>query len=104
MTKIRPYNMVAHNFNHTIWLKTPNPSWTKIGDLATGRNGHAAIISGSQIMIVGGDTDDPNQWPAVTEVWDLEKNFGHVINPSLPRTNYSWGVALFLVDDDFCKK
>ena len=78
--------------------------WAKIGDLATGRNGHAAIISGSRIMIVGGDTDDPNQWPAVTEVWDLENNFGEVINPSLPRTNYSWGVALFLVTDEFCKR
>ena len=55
-------------------------------------------------MIVGGDTDDPNQWPAVTEVWDLENNVGEVINPTLPRTNYSWGVALFLVTDDFCKR
>ena len=81
-----------------------NMRWTKIGDLATGRNGHGAIISGSKIMIVGGDTDDPNQWPAGTEVWDLENNVGEVIDPSLPRTNYSWGVALFLVTDDFCRK
>ena len=84
--------------------KNLNMRWTKIGDLATGRNGHGAIISGSKIMIVGGDTDDPNQWPAVTEVWDLENNVGEVINPSLPRTNYSWGVALFLVTDEFCKR
>ena len=41
---------------------------------------------------------------AVSEVWDLADEKNKVIAPSLPRFHYSYGIALFPVNSDFCRK
>ena len=51
---------------------------------------------------------DHNPWKyfsdAITEVWELVDKNNAVINPSLPHYHYYYGVALFPVNVDFCKK
>ena len=39
---------------------------------------------------------------AETEVWDLENDSMEMITPELK--NYEYGIALFVVDSNFCKK
>ena len=41
---------------------------------------------------------------AVTEVWELADENNKVIAPSLPYNKYKFGIALFPVNSDFCKK
>ena len=41
---------------------------------------------------------------AVTEVWELADENNKVISPSLPYNRYYYGIALFPVNSDFCKK
>ena len=45
-------------------------------------------------------TDDLRE--AETEVWDLENDTMEMITPELK--NYEYGIALYVVDSDFCKK
>ena len=42
--------------------------------------------------------------PLVTEVWEVENGNNKIIEPTLPDGRYDWGVALYVVDKDFCKK
>ena len=49
----------------------------------------------------------PESWPEVwlgTEVWELENGNNRFIGPYFPDREYAWGIALYLVDKDFCKK
>ena len=39
---------------------------------------------------------------AVTEVWDFETGENEIIEPTLPRGDYAFGIALFEVDAYFC--
>ena len=39
-----------------------------------------------------------------TEVWDLINADHKVINPSLPKNSYYYGIGLYLVDLEYCKK
>ena len=39
-----------------------------------------------------------------TEVWDLENGTNKIIDPSLADNYYVNGMALYVVDGDFCKK
>ena len=39
---------------------------------------------------------------AETEVWDLENDTMEMITPELK--NYEYGIALYVVDSNFCKK
>ena len=39
-----------------------------------------------------------------TEIWEFEAGNNNVIDPSLPDWDYAYGIALFVVDADFCKK
>ena len=41
---------------------------------------------------------------AVTEVWELVDENNKVITPSLANGQYAYGIALFPVNSDFCKK
>ena len=45
-------------------------------------------------------TDDLRE--AETEIWDLENDKMEMITPELK--NYEYGIALYVVDSDFCKK
>ena len=40
----------------------------------------------------------------VTEVWELENGTNKIIEPTLPDNHYAFGIALYVVDKDFCKK
>ena len=40
---------------------------------------------------------------AVTEVWNLETNEGKTIEPTLPKRNFAFGIAMFIVDTNFCE-
>ena len=42
--------------------------------------------------------------PLVTEIWELEIGTNKIIEPTLPDDHYAWGIALYVVDKDFCKK
>ena len=39
---------------------------------------------------------------AVTEVWNFESGEGEIIEPTLPNQFYSYGMAIFEVDANFC--
>ena len=39
---------------------------------------------------------------AETELWDMENDTMETITPELKR--YEYGIALYVVDSDFCKK
>ena len=39
----------------------------------------------------------------MTEVWNLETSERKTIEPTLPKNNYEFGIALFIVDTNFCK-
>ena len=39
-----------------------------------------------------------------TEIWEFETGNYRIINPSLREGEYAGGIALFVVDADFCKK
>ena len=41
---------------------------------------------------------------ALTEVWNLVEESKQVRIPTLERNQYAYGIALFLVNRDFCKK
>jgi len=74
--------------------------WSKVGDLSTGRYGHASITDGVQTIIIGGNVSGTN---AETEIWTLENSESlQSSNPILPGGQYRYGTALFLVDSDFC--
>ena len=42
--------------------------------------------------------------PLDTEVWELENGNNKTIEPTLPNDDYAFGIALFVVEKDFCKK
>jgi len=42
--------------------------------------------------------------PLFTEVWKLENGNNKIIQPFLPDEVYAYGIALYVVDKDFCKK
>ena len=42
--------------------------------------------------------------PLVTEVWELENSNNKIIEPTLPNGHYGVGIALYVVEKDFCKK
>ena len=42
--------------------------------------------------------------PLVTEVWELENGINKIIEPTLPNGEYVNGIALYVVEKDFCKK
>ena len=41
--------------------------------------------------------------PLATEVWELESGNNKLIQPTLPDDDYGFGIALVVVDKDFCK-
>ena len=43
-----------------------------------------------------------NKFSVVTEIWDLNNGDSRVVNPTLPNSDYGWGMALYLVPVGFC--
>ena len=42
--------------------------------------------------------------PLVTEVWELENGNNKIIQPTIQDIDYAVGIALYVVEKDFCKK
>ena len=42
--------------------------------------------------------------PLVTEIWQLENGNNKIIDPTLPDFDYVAGIALYVVEKDFCQK
>ena len=81
--------------------KFTNYNWYKGGELNTGRYSHSSVTYNGITMTVGGyirSYDDD----VGTEFWDFDLFVGQELGPKLPRGDYSYGTALFLVDTDFC--
>ena len=75
-------------------------NWSKVGELNAGRYAHSSITYNEETIILGGfirSYDD-----VVTEIWDFDST--QELGPELPRGDYSYGTALFLVDIDFCNQ
>ena len=75
-------------------------NWYKIGELNTGRYSHSSVSHNGITITLGGFSrayDDVN-----TEFWDFDLSEGQEVGPELPRGDYSYGTALFLVELDFC--
>ena len=56
-------------------------------------------------MIIGGmDTVPELGDTVITEVWGFENGSNTFMEPILPKDEYAYGIALFVVNPDFCKK
>ena len=53
-------------------------------------------------MIVGGI--NPTEKTFDTELWNFDTGNKTIIQPTLPQGQYKNGLAMFIVDEDFCKK
>ena len=76
--------------------------WHQRDNLNQGRRGSRAITIGAQTMIIGGN--DLNSQNIQTEIWELDDEVYNIIQPNLTNDAYAWGLALFEVDANFCKK
>jgi len=86
-------------FTNTI-AEFKNDSWNKYGKLHRGRQAHGAITVGAITFVIGGMTEF--NMPAETEAWDLGEHSMDMITPEL--TSYEFGLGLWVVPSDFCKK
>ena len=87
------YNTIAEFRDNT---------WTQHGVLNSARRLHGSISSGSETMIIGGDDYSNGNLP--TEVWNFYNGNHRLIEPTLSSDTHRDGVALYLVDPDFCRK
>ena len=56
-------------------------------------------------MIIGGmDTVPELGDTVITEVWGFENGSNTFMEPILSKDEYAYGIALFVVDPDSCKK
>ena len=99
-----------------------NDQWRRLANLNRGRSHHGSITIGGQTMTIGGYFDNQTlvklfsgKWmtknlfkslfsPLVTEVWEFENGNSKIIQPTLPDDHYLAGIALYVVENDFCKK
>ena len=109
-------------FQKNIVAEFKNYQWRRLANLNQGRHGHGSIAIGDQTIIIGGyfnfetlvllfldNRMTKNLLKSllstlVTEVWELENGNNTIIAPTLPDGHYNYGIALYVVDKDFCKK
>jgi len=89
-------------YTKNIVAQFKNDQWRRLADLNQGRFGHNSITIGGQTMTIGGYFN--GRTPLVTEVWELENGNDKLIQPTLTDHDYAWGIALYAVEKDFCKK
>jgi len=75
--------------------------WRLLGNLFKGRERHGSIALEDKIMVIGGFTADSSD--TETEIWETINEKGSLIDPKLPHAKFVHGVALYIVDYDFCK-
>ena len=79
--------------------------WKKLSNLKQGRQTHASIMTGKNIIFVGGKTDEKH---SLIEVWDIESDKSVMkVDPSPEndyKTKFYRGIAIFPVNANFCKK
>ena len=86
-------------YDSTIAKFTDN-NWSKTGELKAGRYAHSSITYNEVTITLGGFIRSYHD--VATEIWDIDSTQGQELGPELPRGDYSYGTALFLVDIDFC--
>ena len=111
-------------YTQDIVAEFKNDQWHRLANLNQGRNVHGSMTIGGQTMIIGGRSDNQtlvyshnfsaNVWkhflskslfsPLVTEIWQLENGNNKIIDPALPDNDYVGGIALYVVEKDFCQK
>ena len=81
-----------------------NGNWKNVGNLTKALEGHGAITLGSITMVVGGfpNTGYPT-YLTNTELWNWDSLESQIIDPTLSK-DYAFGIALFLVDHNYCSK
>ena len=96
--------VIGGRFTNNIVAEFKNDQWRRLGFLNQPREGHGSITVDGQTMIIGGVEYD-HYIPMVTEVWELENGNNKISEPTLPYFfSYLYGMALYIVDKDFCKK
>ena len=95
--------VIGGRFTNSIVAEFKNDQWRRLGFLNQPREGHGSITVDGQTMIIGGVEYD-NYSPMVTEIWELENGINKISEPSLPFFPHYYGMALYIVDKDFCKK
>ena len=76
--------------------------WHRLPDLQQQRLNHGSIRMGSQAIVVGGFQSGVES--SITELWNFETGRNEAIEPTLLPSEYSKGIALYVVDSEFCKK
>ena len=76
--------------------------WHRRDNLYQGRMGSGAITVGAQTMIIGGDSF--NSQSIQTEIWKLDDEVYNITQPNLAKDAFAWGLALFEVRANYCKK
>ena len=94
-----------HAFETTIAkLDANSREWSRVGDLSSGRRGHAAIFDGTYLIVVGGEADDSEaQSQPATEVCSIASDGVTCVEQSPSLHGYETYPELFLVQHDFCK-
>jgi len=79
-----------------------NGQWRRLKDLNKGRDSHGSINIGTKTIIIGGEAISGLY--AETEVWEFETGDNNIIGATLQNNNYAYGIGLYAVNFDFCRK
>ena len=61
------------------------------------------LLTGKFIFMIGIIFHDKNTFSdAETEIWDFINESNRVIDPTLPRDRYAYGIGLYIVPFNFC--
>ena len=81
-------------------LDLSTTSWTKLGDLQTGRSGHNVIYDGEVFIVVGGKFENSQTFK--TEKCTLAGSSMTCSEQSPTLNSYQYYPALVMVPEDFC--
>ena len=90
--------IIGGRYTQNVVAQYQNDQWHRLPDLKQGRFGHGSIRMGSHTLIVGGYKTNP-----ITELWNFETGTNEIIQPTLPSNRYSFGIALFVVAENYCE-
>ena len=98
--------IIGGQYTKDVVAEYKDGQWRQRGSLYKGRRLSGAITIGGQTMIIGGhDSSDQNIYASMpTEIWEFDNGVNNIIKTNLPHHDYIFGIALFKVDTNFCKK
>ena len=88
----------VNEYDSTIGKLDANLTWSKVGELSTGRRGHGVIFDGTAMLVVGGYGGTYK-----TEKCIISDNQVTCIGQSPSLLRYENYPELFLVPENFCK-